>query len=131
MTDFTMRPREKCAAALTRPRALTHRVSVECLTFRTLLIALDRHDANAPAQDRGQLGVAELRHGAVVEGAADNPPHFHLKGPNSRGSVEIVTLEVIAGKASKTDLAEVKAWAAKPENLAVLVSEWRRLNERE
>ncbi|MHC2621514.1 hypothetical protein ACVIW2_003546 [Bradyrhizobium huanghuaihaiense] len=60
-----------------------------------------------------------------------NPPHFHLKGPNSRASIDIVTLEVIAGKASKTDLAEVRAWAAEPENLTALVSEWRRLNERE
>ena len=45
--------------------------------------------------------------------------------------MDIMSLEVIAGKASKKDLAEVKEWAAKPENLAVLVSEWRRLNERE
>ena len=59
------------------------------------------------------------------------PPHFHLRGPDSRASVDMVTLEVIAGKASKKDLAEVKEWAAKPENLALLVSEWRRLNERE
>jgi hypothetical protein len=60
-----------------------------------------------------------------------NPPHFHLRGPDSRASVDMVTFEVIAGKASKKDLAEVKEWAAKPENLAVLVLEWRRLNERE
>jgi hypothetical protein len=60
-----------------------------------------------------------------------NPPHFHLTGPNSRASIDMVTLEIIAGKASKKDLAEVKEWAAKPENLAALVWEWRRLNERE
>jgi hypothetical protein len=60
-----------------------------------------------------------------------NPPHFRLKGPNSRASVDIMSLEVIAGKASRKDLAEVKEWAAKPENLAVLVAEWKRLNERE
>jgi hypothetical protein len=60
-----------------------------------------------------------------------NPPHFHLRGPDSRATVDMVTLEVIAGKASKSDLAEVRAWAANPENLARLVSEWRRLNERE
>ena len=70
MTDFTMRPREKCAAALTRPRALTHRVSVQCCILRTLLVALDLHDSNTPAQDRFQLGVAELRDGAVVDRAA-------------------------------------------------------------
>ena len=60
-----------------------------------------------------------------------HPPHFHLRGPNSRASVDMVSLEVIAGKASKKDLAEVKEWLEKPENLATLVSEWRRLNERE
>ena len=43
----------------------THRVSVECPTFRTLLVTLYRHDANTPAQDRTQLGVAELVNGAV------------------------------------------------------------------
>jgi hypothetical protein len=45
--------------------------------------------------------------------------------------VDIVTLEVIKGKASRRDLEEAREWAGKPENLAVLVSEWRRLNERE
>jgi hypothetical protein len=60
-----------------------------------------------------------------------NPPHFQLKGPNSRALVDIVSLEVIAGTASKKDLAEAKEWAQKPENMVVLVSEWRRLNERE
>ena len=45
---------------------MTHRVSVECPTFRTLLVTLYRHDANTPAQDRSQLGVAELVKGAVV-----------------------------------------------------------------
>lgn len=60
-----------------------------------------------------------------------NPPHFHLKGPDSRALVEIVTLEVIAGKASRKDLEEVREWARKEEKLMLLVSEWRRLNERE
>ena len=45
--------------------------------------------------------------------------------------MDLMSLEVIAGKASRKDLAEAKAWAEKPENLAALVSEWRRLNERE
>lgn len=60
-----------------------------------------------------------------------NPPHFHLRGPDSNALVDIVTLEVIEGKASKKDLEEARVWAEKPENLAVLVAEWRRLNERE
>jgi len=44
----------------------THRVSVECPTHRTLLVALYRHDANTLAQDRTQLGVTELVKRAVV-----------------------------------------------------------------
>ena len=48
------------------PRYLIHRVSVECPTQRTLLVALYRNDAKTPAQDRTQLGVAELVNGAVV-----------------------------------------------------------------
>jgi hypothetical protein len=43
-----------------------HRVSVEWLTPRTLLVALDRHDLHAPAQHRSQLGVAEFVNGAVI-----------------------------------------------------------------
>lgn len=60
-----------------------------------------------------------------------NPPHFHIKGPNSNALVDLVTLSVIKGKASKKDLDEVIAWAKKAENQALLVAEWRRLNERE
>jgi hypothetical protein len=42
------------------------RISVEWLTFRTLLVALDRRDVgDAPAQDRRQLVVGELVDGAV------------------------------------------------------------------
>ena len=48
------------------PRYLTHRVSVECPTHRTVLFALYRYDANTPAQHRTQLGVAEFVNGAVV-----------------------------------------------------------------
>ncbi|MDR3468837.1 MAG: DUF4160 domain-containing protein [Xanthobacteraceae bacterium] len=60
-----------------------------------------------------------------------NPPHFHLRGPDSNALVDIGTLEVIKGKASKRDLEEATAWAADPANAAILVAEWRRLNERE
>jgi hypothetical protein len=60
-----------------------------------------------------------------------NPPHFHIRGPDSRASTDFMTVEVTAGKASKADLAEIRLWVSKPENLGLLVSEWRRLNERE
>jgi hypothetical protein len=38
---------------------------------------------------------------------------------------------VMAGKASRKDLQEALEWASVPENLERLVTEWRRLNERE
>ena len=34
--------------------------------FRTRFVALYRNDANTPAQDRGQLGVAVFVNGAMV-----------------------------------------------------------------
>jgi hypothetical protein len=60
-----------------------------------------------------------------------NPPHFHIKGPNSNALVDLVTLKVIKGAASKKDLDEAIAWTKKPGNLEFLAAEWRRLNERE
>ena len=36
-------------------------------TFRTLLVSLYRHDANTPAQDRTQLGVAVFADLAVID----------------------------------------------------------------
>jgi hypothetical protein len=48
------------------PRHLTHSVLVECPTCRTLLLTLYGHDANTPAQDRSQLGVAKFVNGAVI-----------------------------------------------------------------
>ena len=59
------------------------------------------------------------------------PPHFHLRGPGWSAQIEIATLEVLRGKAARSDLAEAIQWAAVPENLALLVREWKRLNERE
>jgi hypothetical protein len=60
-----------------------------------------------------------------------NPPHFHLRGPNSRALIDMATLEVLRGKASRKDLDEAHEWASVAANLATLVAEWRRLNERD
>ncbi|WP_080900986.1 MULTISPECIES: DUF4160 domain-containing protein [Rhodopseudomonas] len=60
-----------------------------------------------------------------------HPPHFHLRGPNSNALIDMVTLEVVIGRASRQDLDEARAWASQPEHLALLMSEWRRLNERD
>jgi hypothetical protein len=59
------------------------------------------------------------------------PPHFHLMGPGWTALVDIMTLEILKGKAPKADLAEAIEWATTTENLALLAREWRRLNERE
>jgi Domain of unknown function (DUF4160) len=73
------------------------------------------------------LGNCEI----YVYAGDHNPPHFHLRGPDSRALVNIATLEVMAGKASRKDLLEALEWASVPENLERLATEWRRLNERE
>lgn len=76
--------------------------------------------------------LAKLRNCGIYVYAGDhNPPHFHLRGPDSRALVDIAALEVMAGKASRQDLQEALEWASVPENLKSLVTEWRRLNERE
>jgi hypothetical protein len=56
------------------------------------------------------------------------PPHFHLKGPNSKALVRIDTLAVLRGYADRGDLAEAIAWARA--NADLLSAEWSRLNER-
>jgi hypothetical protein len=58
------------------------------------------------------------------------PPRFHVRGPNSRCSIDLATLEIIKGHCDRKDLKEARDWAAIPENSAVLIAEWRRLNER-
>jgi hypothetical protein len=59
------------------------------------------------------------------------PPHFHVRGPGWRVSIEIASCRVLKGKGPRTDINEAIAWALNPENLSQLAAEWRRLNERE
>jgi Domain of unknown function (DUF4160) len=59
------------------------------------------------------------------------PPHFHVRGPESNGSIVIATLEQLAGKVSRTDLREVRDWASEPNIMALLLEVWRRLHERD
>ena len=44
-------------------------MSIEWLTFRTLLVALDLHDADATSQDRGEFGISKLLDVAIVRAA--------------------------------------------------------------
>ncbi|MCJ2012579.1 DUF4160 domain-containing protein [Methylobacterium sp. J-076] len=58
-----------------------------------------------------------------------NPPHFHMIGPDFHALVSIRTLEVLEGTYTRKALAEAVAWAG--QRTDALMSEWRRLNERD
>ena len=57
----------RSSVAATSSLSATHRVSVECPTHRTVLFVLYRQNANTPAQDRSQLGVAVFANLAVID----------------------------------------------------------------
>ena len=57
------------------------------------------------------------------------PPHFHVRSPDSNAQVEIATLEIMRGSASRADLERAIAWSLA--NRAYLESKWRELNERD
>jgi hypothetical protein len=65
-----------------------------------------------------------------VHARGEHPrPHFHLTGPNSDASIDIRTLAVVKGQASRTDLAEAREWAK--DNQDYLLEKWREYNERD
>jgi Domain of unknown function (DUF4160) len=67
----------------------------------------------------------------IFGGQGEHPlPHFHLKGPDSKCSVDLVTLVPIKGHYSRKDLKEAREWLEVPENYTSVTCEWRRLNER-
>lgn len=53
-------------------------------------------------------------------------PHFHLRWPDGRSSINIETLEVIIGNPPAVILAEARQWAEA--NKAMIMSEWQKLN---
>ncbi len=57
------------------------------------------------------------------------PPHFNVRGPGWNVQVNLLTLKVMVGKASRADIAEALQWAAA--NMELLWGEWKRLNERD
>jgi hypothetical protein len=68
----------------------------------------------------------------VYGGQAEHPPpHCHLLGPHSRCSINLATLEVTKGHYGRTDLREAIDWLSDANNNALVLKEWRRLNERE
>ena len=76
--------------------------------------------------------VAELQAANIYVYADDhNPPHFNLRGPNSNANINIRTLEIMRGSASRADLAEAREWANREGNMQALLDAWSRLNERD
>ena len=59
------------------------------------------------------------------------PPHLHVKGPDSRCTIDLSTREVMKGRISRKDHREVTDWLSEGENYVATVTEWNRLNERE
>jgi hypothetical protein len=55
------------------------------------------------------------------------PPHFHLRGPDTRCQVHIETLQVIRGHYHRRDYVEAITWAAG--NQALLRQIWSDLND--
>lgn len=78
--------------------------------------------------------IARLTNAAlyVYGGQAEHPPpHCHLRGPESDCAIELAGLTVMKGRCRRSDLSEAVAWLSQPANYSVMMSAWRRLNERE
>jgi hypothetical protein len=63
-----------------------------------------------------------------VFGREHGVPHFHLRWPDGRASIDIETLEIIIGNPPATILAEARIWAQ--ENRECILTEWFKLNRR-
>ena len=63
-----------------------------------------------------------------VFGLEHGVPHFHLRWPDGRASINIETLEVIIGNPPAIILAEARLWAK--ENRERILAEWYELNRR-
>jgi len=57
------------------------------------------------------------------------PPHFHIRSPDSNAQVEIETLEMMRGNASRADLEKAIEWSLA--NREHLRDKWREFNERD
>jgi Domain of unknown function (DUF4160) len=59
------------------------------------------------------------------------PAHFHVRGSGWNVSISMNTLLLLKGKGPKADIMAAIEWASVPDNRVRLLSEWRRLNERD
>jgi hypothetical protein len=55
-----------------------------------------------------------------------NPPHFHVRTPDSKALVRISDLKLIAGSIDRRDLEKALAWAR--QNRKALEDAWLRFN---
>lgn len=62
----------------------------------------------------------------AVYGRDHGIPHFHVEGPDFRGSVSIETLDLIVGAVPAAILKAARNWAR--EHRQALMSKWRELN---
>jgi len=63
-----------------------------------------------------------------VFGREHGIPHFHLRWPDGRASIDIATLEIIIGNPPTIILAEARAWAI--EHRDHIMAKWHELNNR-
>jgi hypothetical protein len=63
-----------------------------------------------------------------VFGREHGVPHFHLRWPDGRASLDIETFEVIIGNPPALILTEARKWAQ--ENKQRILAEWYKLNRR-
>lgn len=59
------------------------------------------------------------------------PPHFHVRSASSNAQVDMRTLQVIRGRCTRKEYAAIVAWASEEANMALVLAEWRKLNERD
>ena len=59
----------------------------------------------------------------------EEPPHFHIRGPNISAKVDLETLTVTRGWIPKKELDEIVAYATA--HMAFLRMKWSELNERD
>jgi len=57
------------------------------------------------------------------------PPHFHVIAGKDRAMIDILTLEVLAGKVPAQALKEARGWASA--NRDLLHAKWTEFNEEE
>jgi hypothetical protein len=76
--------------------------------------------------------IAELEAANIYVYADDhNPPHFHVRGPDSDANFYIHNCEMYVGEVTRKAIREVVQWWSVPENRKLLEDKWKEYNERD